>query len=90
MDEFHGHLGCQATKFSERVFSILDQNQSGNLDLREFVTGVWNYCTYDSKLVSKVAIEASMWFHCSVWLYHCEGDKHRLDCLRPYLPCTKQ
>ena len=57
MDEFHGHLGSQATKFSERVFSILDQNQSGNLDLKEFITGVWNYCTYDSKLVSKVKVD---------------------------------
>lgn len=55
MDEFHGHLDSQATKFSERVFSIIDQDQSGMLDLREFIIGVWNYCTYDVTLVSKVA-----------------------------------
>lgn len=54
MDEFHGHLDSQATKFSERVFSILDQDMSGMLDLREFIIGVWNYCTYDTTLVAKV------------------------------------
>lgn len=54
MDEFHQHLDSHATKFSERVFAILDQDMSGMLDLREFVVGVWNYCTYDTKLVSKV------------------------------------
>lgn len=54
MDEFHQHLDSRATKFSERVFAILDQDMSGMLDLREFIVGVWNYCTYDTKLVSKV------------------------------------
>ena len=54
MDEFHGHLNAQATKFSERVFAILDQDMSGLLSLREFIVGIWNYCTYDATLVSKV------------------------------------
>lgn len=52
--EFHGHLNAQATKFSERVFAILDQDMSGLLNLREFIVGIWNYCTYDVTLVSKV------------------------------------
>ncbi|CAM9567041.1 unnamed protein product, partial [Laminaria digitata] len=51
--EFHGHLNAQPTKFSERVFAILDQDMSGLLNLREFIVGIWNYCTYDSTLVSK-------------------------------------
>ncbi|CAM9426212.1 unnamed protein product, partial [Pylaiella littoralis] len=54
VDEFHAHLDSQATKFSERVFFILDQDLSGCLDLREFIIGVWNYCTYDTTLVSKL------------------------------------
>eukprot|EP00903_Cladosiphon_okamuranus_P019985 g18360.t1 len=57
VDEFHGHLDSQATKFSERVFSILDQDQSGMLDLREFIIGVWNYCTYDVTLISKLLFD---------------------------------
>lgn len=54
VDEFHGHLDCRPTKFSERVFAILDQDMSGLLDFREFVVGVWNYCTYDTVLLTKV------------------------------------
>lgn len=57
VDEFHGHLDSQATKFSERVFAILDQDMSGLLDLREFIVGVWNYSTYDTQLVSKVLLQ---------------------------------
>eukprot|EP00752_Nemacystus_decipiens_P002610 g2443.t1 len=57
VDEFHGHLDSQATKFSERVFSILDQDLSGMLNLREFIIGVWNYCTYDVTLVSKLLFD---------------------------------
>lgn len=52
--EFHRHLNSQATKYSERVFTILDKDTSGLLDLREFIVGVWNYCTYDKKLLVKV------------------------------------
>lgn len=67
MDEFHGHLDSQATKFSKRVFSILDQDLSGNLDLREFIIGVWNYCTYDTTLISKVTScsKTVFWLFCS-------------------------
>ena len=53
--EFHGHLNAMPTKFSERVFAILDQDMSGLLNLREFIVGIWNYCTYDTTLVSKVS-----------------------------------
>lgn len=49
------------TKFSERVFAILDQDMSGFLDLREFVVGLWNYCTYDTALVTKVADRGRGW-----------------------------
>lgn len=58
-------MDSQATKFSERVFTILDQDLSGMLNLREFIIGVWNYCTYDVTLVSKVkrlpGCEAAVW-----------------------------
>lgn len=57
VNEFHGHLNTYSTKFSERVFAILDQDMSGMLDIREFMVGVWNYCTYDTVLVAKVLAE---------------------------------
>eukprot|EP00904_Undaria_pinnatifida_P011356 jgi/Undpi1/7350/HiC_scaffold_22.g09823.m1 len=55
--EFHGHLNAMPTKFSERVFAILDQDMSGLLNLREFIVGIWNYCTYDTTLVSKLLFD---------------------------------
>eukprot|EP00628_Pelagophyceae_sp_CCMP2097_P040115 CAMPEP_0184268318 /NCGR_PEP_ID=MMETSP0977-20130417/32075_1 /TAXON_ID=483370 /ORGANISM="non described non described, Strain CCMP2097" /LENGTH=658 /DNA_ID=CAMNT_0026574113 /DNA_START=89 /DNA_END=2062 /DNA_ORIENTATION=+ len=53
--EFHRWLGFQVTKFSERVFGIIDLDGSGFLDFREYVIGVWNFNTYDASLVAKLA-----------------------------------
>lgn len=33
---------------------------SGVLDLREFVVGVWNYCTYDNTLMAKVPVSVTI------------------------------
>jgi hypothetical protein len=52
--EFHNYLGVPQTKFSERIFGVLDLDGSGALDFKEFAVGVWNYCTYDIRLVTKV------------------------------------
>ena len=46
VEEFHEYLGVPQTRFSERVFGILDLDGSGALDFGEFAVGVWNYCTY--------------------------------------------
>ena len=53
--EFHDWLNFPLTKFSERVFGILDLDNSGYLDFREFLIGVWNWNTYDASLVTKMA-----------------------------------
>jgi hypothetical protein len=50
VEEFHDYLGMPQTKFSERVFGVLDADGSGALDFEEFSAGVWNYCTYDTKV----------------------------------------
>ena len=57
MEEFHSYLGMPVTKFSERVFGILDADGSGSLSFEEFSVGVWNYCTYDVRLVTKLAFD---------------------------------
>ena len=55
VSEFHKWLGFPATKFSERVFGILDMDGSGQLDFREFMIGVWNWNTYDATGITKLA-----------------------------------
>jgi serine/threonine-protein phosphatase 2B regulatory subunit len=38
-------LDVERTRFTERVFSIFDEDQSGKIDFNEFVLSLWNYCT---------------------------------------------
>jgi serine/threonine-protein phosphatase 2B regulatory subunit len=55
--EFHSFLGLKETRFSERVFGILDLDESGALEFKEFVIGIWNFCTYDALLITKFAFD---------------------------------
>jgi Ca2+-binding EF-hand superfamily protein len=34
--------------FAKHAFSILDRDKSGELDFCEFVTCIWNYCTFSA------------------------------------------
>ena len=43
--EFLTLMNVERTPFSERVFSIFDEDHSGKIDFREFVLSLWNYCT---------------------------------------------
>ena len=38
-------LDLPRTKFTEKVFSIFDDDGSGEIEFKEFVLSVWNYCT---------------------------------------------
>ena len=38
-------LHIDRTRFTKRVFSIFDEDMSGEIDFREFVISTWNYCT---------------------------------------------
>lgn len=57
VEEFHSFLGAPITKYSERVFGIIDLDASGKLSFFEFAIGVWNYCTYDVSLITKLAFD---------------------------------
>lgn len=57
LDDFHTYLEVRPTKFSERVFTMLDLDGSGQLDFHEFLAGVWNYCTYDASLVARLVFD---------------------------------
>lgn len=39
------HFDIDRTKFTKRVFGVFDEDNSGEIDLREFIMALWNYCT---------------------------------------------
>jgi Ca2+-binding EF-hand superfamily protein len=39
------YFDIERTKFTKRVFGIFDEDGSGEIDLREFIMALWNYCT---------------------------------------------
>ncbi len=69
--ELLAHIDVERTTFSERVFSIFDEDGSGEIDFREFVLSLWNYCTLSratlGSFISHTALHYSkfkivMWF----------------------------
>ena len=38
-------IELERTPFTERVFSIFDEDNSGKIDFGEFVLALWNFCT---------------------------------------------
>ena len=47
--EFLSFFKLKSTKFAMRAFSIMDEDKSGEIDFREFVVAVWNYCTFSNE-----------------------------------------
>ncbi len=45
LPELLAHLDLPVTPFTEKVFSIFDDDGSGEIDFKEFVMTLWNYCT---------------------------------------------
>lgn len=43
--ELLAHINLPRTIFTEKIFSIFDDDHSGAIDFREFVLSIWNYCT---------------------------------------------
>ena len=46
--ELFAHIKLEPTPFSIRAFKLVDKDNSGTLDFREFVLTVWNFCSLDS------------------------------------------
>ena len=38
-----------------RLFDLMDQNESGELDFVEFLVGLWNVCTFDEESAVRFA-----------------------------------
>ena len=45
------HIDIDRTPFAERIFSIFDEDGSGEIDFREFVLSLWNYCTLGKSIL---------------------------------------
>lgn len=45
------------TKFTEKIFSIFDEDKSGEVDFKEFVLALWNYCTLTSATLDNFAFD---------------------------------
>lgn len=46
-------IDVERTPFTERVFSIFDEDKSGKIDFYEFVLSLWNYCTLSRVTLGK-------------------------------------
>jgi Ca2+-binding EF-hand superfamily protein len=45
--ELLNYLDIDRNEFTKRVFGIFDEDGSGQIDFREFVVSLWNYCTLE-------------------------------------------
>lgn len=45
LSEVFNHLHIEKSYFNKRVFGLLDKDNNGSLNFREFIVGLWNYCT---------------------------------------------
>lgn len=57
LGELLAHIDVERTKFSERIFSIFDEDGSGEIDFREFVLSLWNYCTLTKATLDMFAFD---------------------------------
>mmetsp|Transcript_18568 Transcript_18568/g.25651 ORF Transcript_18568/g.25651 Transcript_18568/m.25651 type:complete len:415 (-) Transcript_18568:523-1767(-) len=51
------HIDLDRTTFTERIFSIFDEDGSGEIDFREFVLSLWNYCTLSKSTLDLFAFD---------------------------------
>lgn len=75
--ELLAHLDLERTRFTKRIFSIFDEDNSGEIDFREFVLSLWNYCTlsraslvmfafdlYDKDASGSITADEGMYVYC--------------------------
>eukprot|EP01032_Pedospumella_encystans_P031606 gene31606-35683_t len=55
--ELLAHIDLERTRFTERIFSIFDADGSGEIDFREFVLSLWNYCTLTKATLDMFAFD---------------------------------
>uniref|UniRef100_A0A6U4KLC8 EF-hand domain-containing protein n=1 Tax=Phaeomonas parva TaxID=124430 RepID=A0A6U4KLC8_9STRA len=55
IDEFCEYFNMPQTEFTERAFAVLDEDNSGAIDFKEFVVVLLSYCSFDFTSLSKFA-----------------------------------
>ena len=54
-EEFYDFFQCEQDEFTDAVFRVLDVDNSGQVDFREFSLTLWNYLTFDRKSLALFA-----------------------------------
>jgi Ca2+-binding EF-hand superfamily protein len=57
LEELYSWLHVKRNKFSDRMFSMIDEDDSGQLGFKEFFVGIWNFCTYSDAALCKFAFD---------------------------------
>eukprot|EP01031_Cornospumella_fuschlensis_P044081 gene44081-53892_t len=57
LKELLNYLEMGEAVFKDRVFSIFDEDGSGQIDFREFVLSLWNYCTLSKATLDVFAFD---------------------------------
>ena len=57
LDEFFEYLCEEKTPFAEQLFTLIDENASGELDFNEFLVGLWNICTFEKDSLLRFAFD---------------------------------
>lgn len=60
LPELLAHLDLPVTAFTQKVFSIFDEDGSGEVDFKEFVMTLWNYCTLTSSTLGIILFFSSV------------------------------
>ena len=54
MQAVYKYFSIKQTNYTDRVFTFMDNDSNGKLDIKEFMIGIWNYSTYNTKLIAKI------------------------------------
>eukprot|EP00286_Rhodomonas_abbreviata_P015509 CAMPEP_0181330686 /NCGR_PEP_ID=MMETSP1101-20121128/24049_1 /TAXON_ID=46948 /ORGANISM="Rhodomonas abbreviata, Strain Caron Lab Isolate" /LENGTH=161 /DNA_ID=CAMNT_0023439993 /DNA_START=230 /DNA_END=712 /DNA_ORIENTATION=+ len=55
--ELLAHIDMERTSFTRKIFSIFDEDNSGEIDFREFILSLWNYCTLTKATLQMFAFD---------------------------------
>jgi Ca2+-binding EF-hand superfamily protein len=57
IEEFIKYFHLEKSNFVIRVFSLMDEDSSGEIDFAEFALCIWNYCSFDMSSLARFAFD---------------------------------